>query len=140
MLKRSVISIIMISLCAFIVFLGYENMNYRAEKTRGLKTNGLSYTLANNNEESEFSYSLQLTNTNGKSIFIENIEPVIKDTIKDKILSKETVVTVNRNIEPNETIQISGEIIVDTNGLLFNDVQKLITDIKVSTEEIVNLK
>ncbi|MEG0775091.1 hypothetical protein [Clostridium sp.] len=140
MFKKLVISIIMISLCAFIVFLGYENINFRTEKTRGLRTNGLSYTLANNNDESEFSYSLQLTNTNGKSIFIENIEPVINDTIKDKILSKETVVTVNRNIEPNETIQINGGIIVDTKGLLFNDVQKLITDIKVSTVEIVNLK
>lgn len=137
MSKKSVVTILIfiITLCGLICFLGYKNMNSKIAAKGGVKTKNLFYTLADNNGRSEYSYSIELTNTNGKTI-----EPSVNETVKNKILSKETLVTVNKKMSPNETIQINGEIIVDTHGLSAQDIQKFITDIKVSTEETVNLK
>ncbi|MGY0371985.1 hypothetical protein [Clostridium sp. JNZ J1-5] len=142
MSKKSVVTILIfiITLCGLICFLGYKNMNSKIAAKGGVKTKNLFYTLADNNGRSEYSYSIELINTNGKTIFIKTIEPSVNETVKNKILSKETLVTVNKKMSPNETIQVNGEIIVDTHGLSAQDIQKFITDIKVSTEETVNLK
>lgn len=45
-------------------------------------------------------------------------------------------------VHPNETIKINGEIIFDTEELSKSDIEKLeplLRDIKVSTDEIINL-
>lgn len=138
MVKKSILTIIILTLFALICFLGYKNMSIKIEKKGGIKSNGLAYTVPNNHGKSEFSYAFNLTNTNGKDIFIKSIEPSIDETMKNNILSKETIIVVNKNIKPNETIEINGKIFIDTNGLSMNNIGKLITDIKVSTEETVS--
>lgn len=142
MSKKSAATIIILTLCLYvsICILGYKNLSLKIETKGGLKTNGLSYLLADNNDQSEYSYSVELTNTNGKDIFIKTIEPSINESIKNKILSKETEVTVNKNVKPNGKIQVNGKIIIDTSEIFAQDIQNLITDIKVSTEETVKLK
>jgi hypothetical protein len=137
MVKKLVITVITLTLFISICIVGYV---LNADTKGGLKAKGLGYTMPNNNGSSEFSYSFQLTNTNRKTVFITTIEPLVNETMKKNILSKDTVVTVNKNIEPNETIQISGIIIVDTKGLFMYDIGKFIADIKVLTEETVSLK
>jgi len=138
--SASVIIVLIICLCASICILGYKNLNLKIETKGGLKTNSLSYLLADNNGLSEYSYSVELSNTNGKDIFIKTIEPSFNESIKNKILSKETAVTINKNIKPNGKIQVNGKIIIDTSEIFLQDIQNLITDIKVSTEETVKLK
>lgn len=138
MAKKSILTIIILTLFALIYFLGYKSMAIKIEKKGGIKSNGLTYTIPNNGDKSEFSYAFNLTNTNGKDIFIKSIEPLINETMKNNILSKETIIVVNKNIKPNETIEINGQILVDTNGLSANNIGKLITDIKISTEETVS--
>lgn len=115
-------------------------MDFKIDTKGGLKTNGLSYTCENNKGVSEFSYSVNLTNTNGKSIFIKTIELSMNEVFSKAILSKETVVAVHRDIKPNETIAISGVITINMKELSAIDIGKLVRDIKVSTEEIVSLK
>lgn len=138
MAKKIAITIILLTLFVSTCLLGYH---LNIETKRGLKSKGLAYTMPDNNGSSEFSYTFYLTNTNRKAVFIKTIEPVVNETMKSRILSKDIVVIVNKNINPNETIQIGGTIMVDTKELFAYDAAgKLITDIKVSTEEIVNLK
>ena len=60
----------------------------------------------------------------------------------NKIISKDIIITVNKDLKPNESIQINGEIIFNTKGLTKLDIEKLepfITDIKFSTEETISL-
>lgn len=138
MVKKSILTIIILTLFTLICFLGYKNMAIKIEKKGGIKSNSLAYTVQNNDSKSEFSYGFNLTNTNGKDVFIKSIEPSINETMKNNILSKETIIVVNKNIKPNETIQINGKIFIDTNGLSMHNIGEFITDIKVSTEETVS--
>lgn len=142
MSKRLVLIIIFILLLSSIIcFLGYKNINQRIAAKGGLKTGGFTYTMADNNGKSEYNYSIKITNTNGKAIFIKKIEPYINETIINKILSKDTVIVVNRNLNPNESIWVTGQLSVDTKGLFLQDIVKnMITDIKVTTEENVSIK
>lgn len=137
MVKKFVITIIVLTLFVSVWILGCD---LNADTKGGLKSSGFAYTMPNNNGTSEFSYSFHLTNTNRKTVFVKTIEPIVNETMKNKILSKDIVVTVNKNIEPNETIQVNGIIMVDTRGVVMYDIVKFIADIKVSTEETVSLK
>jgi hypothetical protein len=137
MLKKLILTITILILCALICFFGYKNIAIKIETKGGIKGNGFTYVMANNNGRSEFSYSFNLTNTNGKDIFIKSIEPSINETMKNNILSNENIIVVNKNIKPNETIQINGKVFINTSGLSMYNIGKLITNIKVSTEEIV---
>ena len=145
--KKPIITIIITVLCVSAIFSGCNNSKVQNQSKGGIKIANWSSSLGSVNEtdldKSVFSYSINLTNENEKNIFIEFIQPLVNETIKNKILSKETVVTVNQNIKPKETIKVNGEIIIDTKGLSKQDIDKLepfITDIKVSTEDTISLK
>lgn len=148
MSKKSIITLIILILCVFnFIFLTGCNTQTHMKTKGGLKINSWSSGLGSFNEtdldNTKFSYSIDLTNDNEKSIFIKSIQPSVNETIRSRILSKEMSVDVDRDIKPNETIHITGELIVNTKGLVKSDIVKLepfITDIKVSIEENVSLK
>jgi hypothetical protein len=146
MFRKSIITIIISILFIFIFFTGC-NTKTQIQTKGGLKINGWSSGLGGVNvtdlDKTKFSYSIYLTNENENIIFIKSIQPSVNEKIKNKIISKDIVVNVNKDIKPNETIQINGEIIVDTKGLTKSDIVKLepfIKDIKVSTDETLSLK
>jgi hypothetical protein len=147
MLKKSKIGIVISILCIFIFLTGCNNIKTQAQSKGGLKINTWSSGLGDINEtdlgNTKFSYSINLTNENENNIFVKSIKPSVNEKINNKIISKDIVVTVNKDIKHNETIQINGEIIVDTKGLTKSDIVQLepfITDIKVLSEEAVSLK
>jgi uncharacterized lipoprotein NlpE involved in copper resistance len=147
MFRKSIITIVISILCGFIFLAGCNNTKTQVQTKCGLKINSWSSGLGGVNEidldKTKFSYSINLTNQNENNTFIKSIQPSVNEKIKNKIISKDIVVTVNKDIKPNETIQINGEIIVNTKGLTKSDIVKLepfITDIKVLTEETVSLK
>jgi hypothetical protein len=146
MLKKSIISIIVSILFTFIFFTGCGTKT-QIQTKGGLKISGWSSGLGSVNgtdlDKSKFSYSINLTNENESIIFIKSVQPSVDGKIINKIINKDIIVTVNKDIKPNETIQVSGEIIFDTKGLTKSDIVKLepfITDIKVLTEETISLK
>ena len=147
MFKKLIITIIISILGVFIFFMGVNSTKVQIQTKGGLKINGWSSGLGSVNEtdldKTKFSYLVNLTNENDKKIFIKSIQPLVNETIKNKIISKEIVVVVNKDIKANETTQIKGEIIIDTKGLGKTDIIKLepfITDIRISTEETISLK
>lgn len=147
MSKKLLISIIITILCVFLLFIGCTSKNAKIETKGGLTIGNWSSSIGSVNEtdldKTIYSYSVYVTNENEKNVFIKEIQPSVNEAIKNKIISKEIVVNVNKDIKPNETIQIKGEIILDTKGLEKQDIVKFepfITDIKVSTEETISLK
>lgn len=144
--KKTILILIASVVFMFLLFDVSYNKNIQNQVKGGLKINewifGLGSVDETNLDKTKLSYSFNLTNENNKSIFIKSIEPLINENIKDKIINKDIVIAVNKDIKPNETIQINGEIIFDTKELSKSDIEKLeplLIDIKVSTDEIINL-
>jgi hypothetical protein len=145
-MSKKIITIIF-SLLIFIFFTGCNNTKVQVQSKGGLKIYNWSSALGGVNEndldKTKYSYFINLTNENEKTIFIKSVQPSVNEAIKNRILNKKIVIDVNQNVKPNETIKINGEIILDTKGLEKSDIVTLepfITDIKVSTEETVSLK
>ena len=145
MLKKSII-IITISLLFVSLFFTGCSTNTQMQTKNGLKINEWSSGLGSVNEmdldKTKFSYSINLTNYNENTIFIKAVQPIVNRQNVNKIISKDIIITVNKDLKPNESIQINGEIIFNTKGLTKLDIEKLepfITDIKFSTEEIISL-
>lgn len=147
MQKKLIISIVISILCVLVLFIGCNSINSTKNQTKGgLKINLWSFGLGNVNEtnldKTKLYYSFNLTNENNKKIFIKSIQPSINEKIKNKIISKDIVVSVNKDIKPNETINIYGDFIFDTKGLSKLDIENLeplLTDIKISTDETISL-
>lgn len=144
--KKTILIIISSIVFMFLLFNVNYNKNTQNQVKDSLTINGWSFGLGSvdeaNPDKTKLSYSFNLNNENNKSIFIKSIEPLINEKIKDRIISKGTVVVVNKDIKPNEIIQINGEIIFDTKLLSKSDIEKLeplLRDIKVSTDEIINI-
>jgi hypothetical protein len=147
MWKKSTKTILISILFIFVIFVVCKNSKSQVEAKGGLKINGWSSALGSVNEtdldKTKFTYSINLTNENEKNISLKSIQPSVNEAIKNKIISNNPVVAVNKDIKPNETIEISGELLIDTKGLSKSDIVKLepfITDIKVSTDETLSLK
>jgi hypothetical protein len=134
-------------LCTLIFLTGCNSTKTQLQTKGGLKINSWSSGLGGVNEtnldKTKFSYSINLSNGNNTNIYVKSIEPLVNEKIKNIILSKDIAVTVNKDVKPGETIQINGEIIIDTKGLTKSDIMKLepfITDVKISSEETISLK
>ena len=146
MVKKLIITIVVCILCILLLLLvGFFNIIKVKNQTQMLQDQiksrlvitYWSSALGGN----KLDYSINLTNQSDENIFIQSVEPLFNETLKNRILSKEMVVAVNKEIKPNKAIAITGEIIVDTEGL--KDLVKLvpfIKDIKIITTETISLK
>jgi PBP1b-binding outer membrane lipoprotein LpoB len=147
MCKKTIKTILISILFIFVIFSGCKNTKSQVQTKGGLKIHNWSSALGSVNEtdldKTKFSYSINLTNQNEKNIYIKSIQPLVNEAIKNKIISNDLIVAINKDIKPNETIEISGELLIDTKGLSKSDIVKLepfIADIKVSTDETFSLK
>jgi hypothetical protein len=81
MVKKSVITIIITFLCVFVFFIGRSSTTAQNQPKGGLKignwSSGLGSVDENNLDKSVFSYSINLTNENEKTIFIKSIQPLV---------------------------------------------------------------
>lgn len=133
-------TIIILILCILTCFSEYKIMASKVEEKVGIKSNGFTYMMANNDAKSVYSYSIKLTNTNVRTIFIKSIQPSINKAIRSNILSKQIIVNVNKSIKPDESIQVDGEILINGRGLNAKNIGELIDEIKVSTEESLSIR
>lgn len=142
--KKLILTILACITVVSLLFAGCSTREVEVIKG-GLKitssTSGTGPISESNYDETLFSYNINLTNENQKSIFIKSVQPIVNETIKNRVVSKEILVNVNKDVKANETISISGEIIINTKGLSKSDVMQLkpfITDMKVLTEETLS--
>jgi hypothetical protein len=131
-------------ICILIIpmFLSGCDKNIRAQSKGGLRIATWSYALGAVSEtdpdETKFSYSVELTNENERDIYIKSIEPSPDDKIKSSIIEKSIEVVVNKDIEPDKSIQIKGKFVLNTKGLTKAEIEAcepFVTGFKVSADE-----
>ncbi|GIO84029.1 hypothetical protein J25TS5_09610 [Paenibacillus faecis] len=88
----------------------------------------------------EVTYRINLRNKLGKPISIIAIEPVISKDLHDRLIDESIRLEVNRQIESNESEDVSGYFKIDTKGLSKEEIMKLeigIREYKIQTEQFV---
>ncbi|MBW9152276.1 hypothetical protein [Clostridium estertheticum] len=132
-------------LCVLVLFVGVINIITVQNHTKALQNQTKSRLVSVYSSiglgGDKLDYSINLTNKSDKNIFVQSVQPLVNEKLKNRILSKEMMITVNKEIKPDKAIAITGVIIVNTKGL--KDMVKLvplITDIKVISTETVSLK
>lgn len=104
-------------------------------------TSSLGSVNENNFEFTKYSYSIDLTNENLKNTKIISVEPIIKDSIRDKVLDENLVIDVNKIVSPGNAITIEGTILIDTKGLSKDEISALepfITGLKVNSATTID--
>jgi hypothetical protein len=130
-----------------LLFMGCSANQIQPQKNGGLQINSLSTAISavneTNTDEQKFSYSFSLTNEDKTDVYIKSVEPIINDSIKSRIQGDSISTDVNRDLQPNSTIQVTGELILNTKGLSKSDIiglQPFANGIKISSEESIPVK
>ena len=88
-----------------------------------------------NMDKTNYSFSINLVNENRNDILVKSIEPILGDSVKG--------IVMNETVSQDENCEIAGNLFLDTKGMSKGQIEELepiITDIKVYSEEIINLK
>jgi len=93
-----------------------------------------------NGDITAFTYSLYITNENSNSYIINSIEPILVDEIMAKVIDVEIIKKVNKKINPKETLEVVGEIQIETKGMTKEEIVELtdlISDYKIALETVI---
>jgi len=96
-----------------------------------------------NMDKTNYSFSINLVNENRNDILVKSIEPILGDSVKGIVMNEEILFNVNKTVSQDENCEIAGNLFLDTKGMSKGQIEELepiITDIKVYSEEIINLK
>lgn len=88
----------------------------------------------------EVTYRINLRNKLGKPISVLAIEPVISKDLFDRLIDDSIRLEVNKEIESNESEEISGHFKIDTKGLSKEEIMKFeigIREYKIQTEQFI---
>ncbi|MGR6542571.1 hypothetical protein [Paenibacillus tundrae] len=81
-----------------------------------------------------------MQNKLGKPILIISIQPVISKDLQDRLIDDSIRLEVNKEIESNESEEVSGNFKIDTEGLSKEEIMKFeiaIREYKIQTEQFV---
>lgn len=93
-------------------------------------------------DKTRFSYSVYITNESNNKVLIKSIHPKVNDNISCLLVSNNTPVPVEKEINPSDTLQIDGKLIFSTSGMTKADIEKLhpfITDVLITSETLISL-
>lgn len=97
----------------------------------------------NNFNKQRYSYNLTLHNYDDNNFFINSVEPILGDKIKDRVVEKDIKVLVNSEIKSKQSLKVSGEIIIYTENLSKEEIDALepyIKEFKITEERVVKLE
>lgn len=119
---RRLKSVLVITLIS-IFLIGCANQSNSEIKEKKLKINSIStaigavYGEEDNFDRQLYSYSFFLQNDEDADLFIEEIEPVLYDHVKEKVEQKDYRIKVNKTIPKGQGLEIKGEIIFNARGM-----------------------
>lgn len=141
MFKKSIVSYfvtIIIVLYLIIVASGYvTNLKTKRIEYQELRISKWNYELKElGSDRVKFTYTFSLINCNTKNEFIISVKPTYKKEIENTV-EYDDYIAINKEIKPNEEIEISWDIIVNTDGLKKADVKEVktyLTSVTVSAK------
>jgi len=148
-IKTLTLTLTLTLFCTMLVFgcTGVDQGNNDTNKKTGLQiysmSTGLGAVSNDNIDQHRLTYTINLTNEDDKEAYIQWIEPILGMGIKDKILTEELQVVVEKNIPSKGSIEIKGVVVFNTKGLSKEEILELepfITGIKVVSEAEIVIK
>ena len=101
---------------------------------------GLGAISRENTHQQCLTYTINLTNEKDQEDYIEWIEPILGEGIKDKVINEDLKVNVKQSISAKGSLEVEGEIVFNTQGLTKEEIINLepfITGIKVGSEKVI---
>lgn len=118
--------------------------NDSEKNQNGLQVSDMSTALGavgDSLDKTKFSYTITIYNKEDENIYISCVEPILGKDVKDRLISSDLKVDVEKTVSTNGSVEIKGEIIFDTKNMTKQQIMELepfITGIKVSSEKVIN--
>lgn len=144
--KKTVkISVLFLSLILFLLAVGCTEIEEKetADK-KVLQIYSMSTALGSisndNLDQQLLTYTIYITNEDETEDYIQWIEPILGEGIKDKVLTDNLKINVEETISPKGSLEVKGQITFDTLGLSKEEIINLepfITGIRIGGEEVI---
>jgi hypothetical protein len=79
----------------------------------------------NNLDKQKLSFTATIWNDSTKQTYITDVKLIVPETLRSRILTGDTVVSVNRELNLNASYQVKGDLILDTKGMTKEEVVNL---------------
>lgn len=143
MLKKiSVIINVILFLCCIILIDNNSKLEDTYHEKTGLKigkwSTGVGSVNEANTEKTSFTYTLTLLNESESNITIKSVEPIIDESIKSKISNKDINLMINKELHPNDSIEVTGNLIIDFGDATKSEINKLYPffhDVRINSEQ-----
>lgn len=93
-----------------------------------------------NSDRQLFSYEFDLYNYEDGSIYLSSVEPVFSDEFSKRILTSDTAISVDRNIDSGSSITLGGQVEFNATGLSKDEIigmEPFILGMRLSSTEIL---
>jgi hypothetical protein len=100
----------------------------QARGPAGLQITGMSSSIGGVEGQlakQKFNYTFTVQNNGSQEIFIQSMSPVLSTSIAGKVLNEQISVPVNKAIAPEQRIDISDELWLDTRNLSKEEIVAL---------------
>lgn len=141
MIKRKIIAIIISTM-----LLTACTTNKSSAKQLGIEISSITTSIGavednvKDFNKQSYKYTIYLTNNEKEDLTILSIEPTLNSKLNSRILSEEILVSVNKTIRSQESLEITGELIFDASGLTKEEIIELepfVEEIKIIQERII---
>jgi len=147
-IKTSILALTLILILAFSLVISgctsVEQQNKQRQDKTGLQIYSMSTGLGalnnDNTDQHRLTYAINLTNEDDKEVYIQWIEPILGNGIKDKVITEELRIAVEKPIAAKGNLEIEGVVVLDTQGLSKKEIVSLepfITGIKIGSEKVI---
>jgi hypothetical protein len=147
-LKQKISVLTIISTLALLLFgcNGLELGKNNSDEETGLQiysmSTGLGSISNDNLDQQRLTYNISITNESDTESYIQWIEPILGEGIRDKIITEELQITVEKSIPAKGSLEVEGVIVFDTLGLTKEEIINLepfITGINVNGEKVIEI-
>lgn len=110
------LSLVLIFICMYMLCSCSNNQSENVVD-EGLVINSISFGLGGELDNTLVTYNFNIWNKTRKAILIKSIEPIINETLKQRVIDSKLILEVNRTINGTSSENFTGSFSLNTKGI-----------------------
>ncbi|MNU83358.1 hypothetical protein D3C71_730570 [compost metagenome] len=139
---RRYFSLFLIFICMYMLCSCSNNQSENVVD-EGLVINSISFGLGGELDNTLVTYNFNIWNKTRKAILIKSIEPIINETLKQRVIDSKLILEVNKTINGTSSENFTGSFSLNTKGIDKQGIENLniqLQKFRIITEQVLGIE
>ncbi|MNX56850.1 hypothetical protein D3C86_876540 [compost metagenome] len=139
---RRYLSLFLIFICMYMLCSCSNNQSENVVD-EGLVINSISFGLGGELDNTLVTYNFNIWNKTSKAILIKSIEPIINETLKQRVIDSKLILEVNKTINGTSSENFTGSFSLNTKGIDKQGIENLniqLQKFRIITEQVLGIE